>query len=147
MKRDRIIGIVLVIVCILLWFLIIPFQVASAKEAGYPKFVTVWIGLSSLALILRSLRRTSLGSPIEVQEKMSFPALVAIGTLLLLCVVSIDYLGFFIPSFLFLVISMFMQGVRNWRVHVAVPSTLLLFIYVLIEKLLRFPLPKGSIFG
>jgi hypothetical protein len=147
MKRDRIIGIVLVIVCILLWFLIIPFQVASAKEAGYPKFVTLWIGLSSFALILRSLRKTPLGSQTEVQEKPSFPALGAIGGLLLLCVLSIDLLGFFIPSFLFLVISMFVQGVRDWRVHVAVPSTLLLFIYVLIEKLLKFPLPKGNIFG
>ena len=147
MKRDRIIGVVLVIVCILLWLFIIPLQVATPKEARYPKFVTLWIGLSSLSLILRSLRKTPLGSQTEVQDEMSLPALIAIGALLLLCVFAIDFLGFFIPSFLFLVISMFMQGVRDWRVHVAVPSTLLLFIYILIEKLLKFPLPKGDIFG
>lgn len=146
MNSEQKIGLILLIFCIVIWFFIIPSQVAGVRESIFPRFITVWILISSLFLIVQSWKSPPKKISHELPDKGTIIRFISIVFMLLIYVLIIYFLGFFIPSFLFLVIIMLVLGVRDWRLLILVPSILLLSIHLLIEKLLVFPLPKGRIF-
>jgi len=146
MNINQKIGLILLIFCIVIWFFIIPSQVAGVRESIFPRFITVWILISSLFLIVQSWKSSPKKISHELPDKGTIIRFISIVFIFLIYVLIIDFLGFFIPSFLFLVITMLVLGVRDWRLLILIPSILLLSIHFLIEKLLVFPLPKGRIF-
>jgi len=146
MNRDQKIGIVILVFWIVILFFVIPTQVAGRRESIFPRFTSIWILISSFILIVQSWRVVPNKISSEVLDKKTIIRFISIVFIFLICILLIDFLGFFIPTFLFLVITMLVLGIRDWRVLILVPLVLLLSIHFLIEKLLVFPLPKGRIF-
>lgn len=146
MNRDQRIGIIILIFCIVIWFFVIPAQITGRRESIFPRFTTIWILISSFFLIVQSRKVVPNKISYELLDKKTIFQFIVIVFILLICILTIDFLGFFIPTFLFLVITMSVLGVRDWRLLILIPLVLLLSIHFLIEKLLVFPLPKGRIF-
>ncbi len=146
MNRDQRIGIIILIFCIVIWFFVIPAQITGRRESIFPRFTTIWILISSFFLIVQSRKVVPNKISYELLDKKTIFQFIVIAFILLICILTIDFLGFFIPTFLFLVITMSVLGVRDWRLLILIPLVLLLSIHFLIEKLLVFPLPKGRIF-
>lgn len=146
MNRDQRIGIIIIIFCIVIWFFVIPAQITGRRESIFPRFTTIWILISSFFLIVQSRKVVPNKISYELLDKKTIFQFIVIAFILLICILTIDFLGFFIPTFLFLVITMSVLGVRDWRLLILIPLVLLLSIHFLIEKLLVFPLPKGRIF-
>jgi len=146
MNRDQKIGIIILILFIIIWFFIIPAQVAGRRESIFPKLITIWILISSFFLIVQSWKVVPNKISYELLDKKTIIRLISIAFMFLICILTIDFLGFFIPTFLFLIITMSVLGVRDWRLLILIPLVLLLSIHFLIDKLLVFPLPKGRIF-
>jgi len=146
MNRDQKIGIIILIFCIVIWFFVIPAQVTGRRESIFPRFTTIWILISSFFLIVQSWKVVPKKISQELLDKKTIIRFISIAFIFLIYILTIDFLGFFIPTFLFLVITMSVLGIRDWRLLILIPLVLLLSIHFLIEKLLVFPLPKGRIF-
>lgn len=146
MNRDQKIGLIILIFCIVIWFFVIPAQITGRRESIFPRFTTIWILISSLFLIAQSWKNPPKKISPELLGKGKIIRFIAIVFIFLIYILIIDFLGFFIPTFLFLVITMSVLGIRDWRLLILIPLVLLLSIHFLIEKLLVFPLPKGRIF-
>lgn len=146
MNTSQKFGLTLLIFCVIMWFFVIPTQVGGMRESTYPRFVTVWIAISSVFLILQSRRGVSKRIFHGLENKKRIARVVVITITFLIYVLMIGFLGFYVSGFLFLVMVMLSLGVRDWKILILMPSTFLLFLYFLIERLLVFPLPKGRIF-
>lgn len=146
MNKNQKLGLTLLISCLIIWFFIIPTQIVGIRESTYPRFVTIWLAISSFLFILQSKKDVTKEISHRLQNKKGIVRVIVTVLLFLIYIPTIDSLGFFIPSFLFLVIAMLVFGERDWRILILIPCLLLLFIYFFIEKLLFFPLPKGRIF-
>jgi len=146
MNKDQKFGIVLLIFCFILWFFLIPTQISSTKDAVYPRLVNVWIAICGILLILKSWKSTEKIILDEAKDKKGIIRVVAIVIIFLIYIFMIDFLGFFISSFIFIIILMLSFGVRQWIKLISVPIIILLFLYFLIQKVLFFPLPEGIFF-
>lgn len=146
MNRDQKFGIVLLIFCFILWFFLIPTQILSTKDAVYPRLVNVWIAICGILLILKSWKSTEKTISNESKDEKGIIRVVAIVIIFLIYIFMIDFLGFFISSFVFIIILMLSFGVRQWIKLISVPIIILLFLYFLIKKVLFFPLPEGIFF-
>jgi len=146
MNKDQKFGIVLLIFCFILWVFLIPTQISSTKDAIYPKFVNVWIAICGILLVLKSWKSTEKIISHESKDKKGIIRVIIIVIIFLIYIFMIDFLGFFLSSFIFIIILMLSFGVRQWKKLISVPIIILLFLYFLIEKILVFPLPKGVFF-
>ena len=146
MNKDQKFGIILLIFCLILWFFIIPTQISSTKDAVYPRFVNVWIAICGILLIIKSWKSTEKIILYESKDEKGIIRVVATVLIFLIYIFMIDFLGFFISSFIFIIILMLSFGVRQWIKLISVPIILLLFLYFLIKKILFFPLPEGIFF-
>ena len=146
MNKDQKFGIILLIFCLILWFFIIPTQISSTKDAVYPRLVNVWIVICAILLILKSWKSTEKIILDESKDKQGIIRVVATVIIFLIYIFMIDFLGFFISSFIFIIILMLSFGVRQWIKLISVPIIILLFLYFLIKKVLFFPLPEGIFF-
>lgn len=146
MNRDQKFGIVLLIFCFILWFFLIPTQISSTEDAVYPRLVNVWIAICGILLILKSWKSTEKIILYESKNEKRIIRVVVIVTIFLIYIFMIDFLGFFISSFIFIIILMLSFGVRQWIKLISVPIIILLFLYFLIKKVLFFPLPEGIFF-
>lgn len=146
MNKDQKFGIILLIFCLILWFFIIPTQISSTKDAVYPRFVNVWIAICGILLILKSWKSTEKIILYESKDEKGIIRVVATVIIFLIYIFMIDFLGFFISSFVFIIILMLSFGVRQWIKLISVPIIILLFLYFLIKKILFFPLPEGIFF-
>lgn len=146
MNKDQKFGIILLIFCLILWFFIIPTQISTTKDAVYPRFVNVWIAICGILLILKSWKSTEKIILYESKDEKGIIRVVATVIVFLIYIFMIDFLGFFISSFIFIIILMLSFGVRQWIKLISVPIIILLFLYFLIKKVLFFPLPEGIFF-
>ncbi len=146
MNKDQKFGIILLIFCLILWFFIIPTQISSTEDAVYPRFVNVWIAICGILLIIKSWKSTEKIILYESKDEKGIIRVVATVLIFLIYIFMIDFLGFFISSFIFIIILMLSFGVRQWIKLISVPIILLLFLYFLIKKILFFPLPEGIFF-
>jgi len=146
MNRDQKIGIIILIFCIVIWFFVIPAQVAGRRESIFPRFTTIWVLISSVFLIAQSWKNSPKKISPGLLGKETIIRFISIVFIFLIYILIIDFLGFFIPTFLFLVITMSVLEIRDWRPLILIPLILLLAIHFLIEKVLVFPLPTGIFF-
>lgn len=83
-------------------------------------------------------------------EKLTIAAVPArfwgLFVLLLIYSTALSYLGFYISSALFLPLAMLMLGAKKPLSLSLTSVGVLLFVYLVFEKLLEVPLPEGSLF-
>jgi len=151
MNSDQKVGLVLLIFCLTMWFFIVPTQIKGVRESVYPKFIIIWIGVGSFLLVLQGWKKDASKRILyrlqkqNKKNKKGIVRVIVIAILFSIYIFMIDFLGFFISSFLFLVITMLIIGVRDWRKLILMPAIMLLLVF-LMGKLLIFLLPKGKIF-
>lgn len=145
MKTDQKLGLGLLIFCLIMWFFIIPNQVAGKAQSLFPRIITIFIGIPSLFLIIiqKDSQRQTVFS---LEERKGIARVIITAIIFFIYILVINFLGFFISSFVASLLFMLYFGTRDWRKIIVIPVMLLLFIYFLIERLLGFPLPSGIIF-
>lgn len=150
MNRQVKIGGVLIVFCLILWFFLIPAQTKGPKEAFFPKVITIWLGSNGIFITMNSLlKRSKSPNKINLSEKYGKSEILKIIFIMVfffIYIIMVYLIGFILPSFLFLIFIMLFLGIRNWKILFLIPTVCILMIYVLIEAILQFPLPKGIFF-
>ena len=141
MTNDRKFSIVLLVLCLALWFVLIPTQVAPGRDTIYPKFITLWLALSGVFLLFASKKGAVKERDEAFLNGKGILKVAIIVSLFLVYTLAIEPFGFFIPSGVFLVVLMLFSGIRDWKIVLGVPLAVLVFSHLLVERLLRFPLP------
>ncbi len=121
-----------------------PARALSAKR--YVVFLAISLAVLSLVLLLSSLRTSTekerkiewIADPIHFFETV---AGVVVYFILL------QYLGFLIPSFLFLVVMGWLLGYRKPVKLILISLALLASIYIVFVRFLAVPVPTGVLGG
>ena len=125
-------------------FFLISYTFPSNEKVGPSVIPRLWIIILiplNIYLIIDVLRKKKKIEPKEENNKIVFGF---IG-LLILYLISIFYLGYFISSFVFLFIGMYMLGYRRYLTILLISAGWLLFSYLIFYKLLYVPLPIGKL--
>lgn len=109
--------------------------------AGVPY---LWIGFTTLfavALIVQAVLKKMPADP----KPGRWGFVLAFFGWLVLYLMAIETIGYYVSTFLFLTISMFILGYRRNVVILAIASGWLVFCYFVFAKLLYIPLPQGPL--
>jgi len=123
---------------------IISFSFPSNEKVGPSVIPRLWIIILiplNIYLLINILRQKK-----EIEHKDENKTIVFgfIG-LLILYLISIFYLGYFISSFVFLFIGMYILDYRKYLTILLISAGWLLFSYLIFYKLLYVPLPIGKL--
>lgn len=139
-KNDTALGfVVLLISCI---YFLLSMQL-SPKAAMYPKFISMILGSLSLIFIIK----TFLSKDKEDKKNVDFQTkqFFFVFSMAFVYIAIINILGYFISTFLFLVITLF--GLKtNRKYAIATGVGFSLFVFVIFKLLLNVPVPRGFIF-
>jgi len=141
-RQFKIFG-VLIIFCLILWFFLIPNQTKGPKEAFFPKIITIWLGISAIFGLLGKSRFPNKNNLSLKNEKKGTLKIIFIMLFFFIYIIMIYLIGFILSSFLFLIFIMLFLNIHNWKILFLMPTVCILVIYVFIEVILKFPLPKG----
>jgi len=148
-KKDFFSGTALFLFCIVLYFLIIPKWVAVTTTVGgvnsrtFPEFSTIFIGLLSFFLIIKSFLFYSSDTeePEESKTKDKKPfAPYSIIFIMVLYTFIVPHLGYLITTILSMIIIMGILSVRKWYYYLIVILIIISTVF-LFEDLLRVQLP------
>lgn len=143
MHTDRLTGLGFLIFSALLWFIIIPAQTEGPEEAFVPRLAVLIIAIPSLIMLLRTPReKPAPNFNLIVFLRVSAPVIL----LFLVYIVSLSQLGFFVPSFVFLVCSLLLFGERRKNLFLLTPLACLGGVYLVVVRFLQFELPQGLLF-
>ncbi len=123
------------------------FPARAVSATRYVIFLAVSLALLSLILLLTSVVKSSRGKNNRVkwiQNPVYFFETV-IG--IVIYFVLLHYLGFLIPSFLFLVVMGWLLGYRKPVKLILVSIALLASIYLVFVRFLSVPVPTGILGG
>ena len=130
----------------LMWFVFIPNEVPGKDAAIFPKMIVIWIFINNTILLFQNVKIIK-----STENEYSLAYVLNINTLILFSIFIIyifllDIFGFFPSSFLFLMITMFSLGIRNYKKLLLINISFLLIVYLVVEKLSFFRLPHGILF-
>jgi len=141
-RQFKIYGL-LIVFCLILWFFLIPNQTKSPKEALFPKIITIWLGISAIIGLLKKSKFPNKNNLSLKYKKKGTLKIIFIMLFFFIYIIMIYLIGFILSSFLFLIFIMLFLNIHNWKILFLMPTVCILVIYVLIEVILKFPLPKG----
>lgn len=155
--HHRFFGLVVIVLCGMLWFFVVPTYVPGEGPAFFPRLAIAWIAL--FALLTSVFPPTAAaplpmleGAPDEGAEQHELAPAVdesggasVYGLMIVwaLYVTAIGYLGFYVSSFLMLTTSMYYLGLRRLPRLLLVPVVALTIIYLLLDVGLNFRLPEA----
>jgi len=137
---DRIISVVLILFCVIYYIMSLEFR---AKAQPWPQFMIYSLFLVSIILLISSFRKD-----INVFSKKDTGKIILsrlIGTILLslLYIFSINLIGFFSVTFIYMISTMYFLGTRNIKYLLIVSILCTLSFYIGFKLLLELPVPKG----
>lgn len=109
--------------------------------AGVPY---LWIGFTTLfgvALIVQAALKKMPADP----KPGRWGFVLAFFGWLVLYLIAIQNIGYYVSTFLFLAVSMFILGYRKYWLILTIASCWLVFCYFVFAKLLYIPLPQGPL--
>ena len=149
MLIDRFIGCLFLCLCALLWFVIIPQQVSGEEQAMYPRLTIIFLAIPALLMALRTTgKNISLGALAKAFSNSSdsvFPRILFL-VVSYVCIMSTEYVGFFVTNAVFCMIYMLFFLERGLIRIVLTPLLLLGAIYGIVVSFLNYPLPSGILF-
>ncbi|MEA1972634.1 MAG: tripartite tricarboxylate transporter substrate-binding protein, partial [Candidatus Cloacimonadota bacterium] len=125
-------------------FFVISFSFPSNTEVGPSVVPRLWILVLiplNLILLFDIFRKNK---KIESEDDNVSVVFLFIG-LLILYLLSIFYLGYFISSFAFIFIGIYLLGYRRYGIMTIIATGWLLFSYLIFYRLLFVPLPMGKL--
>jgi len=146
-KAERAGGIILGVFSLLLYFVLIPAEIADAKALGVsPRFLPQAVGILlftlSVALFISGYKKRNLSgqkvfklSPLEGKLVIKSLAIVAAY------IVAFELAGYIVPSIVTLALLMYMYGQRRKTLLVAISVGFPLFVYFAFTRLLHMVLP------
>lgn len=137
--RERYIYIFLIlisIVCILL----IPSQIGEGMPRLFPYITLSVVGLCSVMSLINCLK----GKEVVVSFPKNALLNIALGILIfIIYIFSIEYLGYYFVSAIFIVVSLFHFKIKRLRLNLILAITVPLVIYFLLDYLLGLKMPSG----
>jgi len=79
----------------------------------------------------------------EELEPLASKKTISFFICLIIFILSLPYTGIFLGIPLFLIVSMLLLGVKNYKTLIIAPITVLLVIYIVFVYILKIPLPAG----
>lgn len=143
MNNDRWIGLGFLILCALLWFVIIPGQTEGSEEAFVPRLTVLGLTIPSLIMFLR---RPAATVPLDVNLNAFLSSTLPTLGLFIAYLIGVTFLGFYVSTACFLVLSMILFGERRAKTLILAPVLLLGSVYVVVSVCLKFQLPAGLLF-
>ena len=147
MLIDRFIGCLFLCLCALLWFVIIPQQVSGEEQAMYPRLTIIFLAIP--ALLRTTGKNICLGAVAKAFANSSdsvFPRILLLVVSYAVCIMSTEYVGFFVTNAVFCMIYIFFFLERGLIRIVLTPLLLLGVIYGIVVFFLNYPLPSGILF-
>ena len=152
LTQDFWIGVLLLSLCGVTYFFVIPAQVQGEIQRGmpptfFPNLSVIWVGVFSVLLLVRSF----VSQPESVRESPAERrsgrngAMFTISTgivYLVLC----SLFSFVISTIVILVISMWMLGERRWPLILSATLVTTFGIYGVFDWLMSVQLPEGALF-
>jgi putative tricarboxylic transport membrane protein len=146
---DGIIGIGLFIFSVLMYFIIIPNQIAdvsygagSLLPAFFPKVAIGMIGVLSIFLIVQGFC-----FKLQGEQSLSFgPKALSIILFLIGYAIGIEIIGYLAATGIFLFALMLYLSREGWLKYIVVTAIFLAANYLFFEKMLQLVLPRGYLF-
>ena len=132
-------GMIIIIFCAVLWFVVIPNQIQLPEDSVYPKLLIGLISINALILILQNIKNHKAKD--GKTDELSLIAVFRMNFLYLIVLIAIAKFGFYVPALCFLVLAMISMGERNWKKIVITAPVVISIIYLMMEIILKFPLP------
>ena len=115
----------------------------------FPSIFLYLFMLFMAIVLVRGIKRSVHTEEVSKKEFWCSPAVIhnpiITAVLVIIYVTLIYFLGFYISTALFMLITMLYYGSRKWMINIAVTTGMLIFCYVLFEILLSVQLPAGII--
>jgi hypothetical protein len=144
MKGSDIIG-----SAILLLFSFAAYFQATRFTLGadaFPKAVLIAIMILAVVQLLFALRPTAVLVKTAPSEILNVRRIVAITALFFVYIVSIQLIGYFIATPLFLIASMVMLGRKDAKMILIVTAAVNVAIWLIFRAFLYVPVPMGPFF-
>jgi len=143
--RDRLVGGAFALLGVLVVIQSVRLSLGTPRQPG-PGFVPFLLGAALIALpFLSLLERRSVSAQAPAAGRPG-PVLAA-GAGFALYVLSLGLLGFYLASFLLLVLLTRIAGERRYGRAVAVAALSLAVVYLIFERVFLIPFPPGLLGG
>ncbi|MBM7840943.1 putative tricarboxylic transport membrane protein [Alkalihalobacillus xiaoxiensis] len=123
-----------------------PAQVASAPGPGiYPTVlgsILILLGILLIVQTIISKKREAIS--IAFSSKQAIFVYKIMGICILYCI-ALPYIGFIISSFMFVGITGYLLGQRNWLGLIITPLLVVVSIFFIFGSLFNIPLPNQTI--
>ncbi|NEU30191.1 tripartite tricarboxylate transporter TctB family protein [bacterium LRH843] len=137
-------GLVVILIAAIFYSMTLSFPVQAVEETG-PAFIPrIYSGILiflGILLVIQSLREKN-----ELERVNMMTISLVIG-LVFVYVFFIQFIGFYIATFLFLVTFLWFMKVRKMAVLLGVPISVMLVVFIFFQKILVVPIPLGSLFS
>lgn len=143
-KANIIISIFLIIISIFLYYQTFTWE---KDPATLPRLMLGVIIFLSILLIIRSITKNpKKNNIIKKMSKQSFFRIFIVTCITFLYVTSINLLGLYLSTLIFLIIVLLYVGEKNKLVIIGVPILFSIFIYLIFGLFLHVDIPQGIFF-
>jgi putative tricarboxylic transport membrane protein len=137
-NRDTIFSMLMLLLAIVAGWFSFSYPAASS---GFPRVLTVFLGLMATLLLVRSLRENVAGAGDSTAKNLNVAA--AVFGAAIVYAIGVQYVSFEIANFLFLAATMYLFGQRNAWVIAGVSTATMLLIKYHFFVLLDVSRPQG----
>lgn len=148
MNDDLKLGSVVLAFCAFLWFYAIPYHIKGPLPALLPKSLTISMMIPCVLFFYKGFEAAKRGDNSSSFRIIPGATLKALGVipLMLVYIFLIDLVGFYSTTGVFIfVFLLFFKAKPSPSLYVY-PVALPLIVYLLIGRILNFPLPDGILF-
>jgi len=115
---------------------------ADPESRLVPYYISVFLIVLATLLIIKRLRNKDK----EIYDFTGSKKAFVFCILMLIYIFFVDVLGFYVVTLIFLVVSMWILGLRNKMQLILVPIGTIVFLYLTFDLLFQLPIPKGLLY-
>lgn len=153
-KSDMIVGIILVIFSVLVYFNVSYFPKIQLAAQGmgpafFPRILSIFLALLGIILIIQSyVTSTKYTKDIEnvIDTRLLIRIIIALSVIIMY-VFLIPHIGFLIATFIFTIIFMGFFNFKYSFKMIIISLVISAIIFYLFKVILHMPLPSGKIIG
>ena len=163
MNAERITGLAILMLALLIYFVLIPIGIVSPENLKHistapyfwPSIIAGIMGFTGILMMLFAKpdtdtpnagsddQLTSENNESELSWLTRLPRLLLTGGLLFAFYFSIPYLGMVVPGMLLIIVLMFFAGQRRWFLMLGLSVSVPLLLYGFFVHVASIPIPLG----